>query len=86
MVGDGEQRVPREHPLRRIKQLTDAVFKELSPIFECMYSAIGRPSIPPERLLKASLLPLRSKIKIGESAHQQTHSSQLNCLEALTTP
>jgi len=56
MVMDVEQRVPREHPLRRIKQMTDAVLKSLSPTFEKMYSAVGRPSVPPERLLKASLL------------------------------
>ena len=56
MVVDLEQRVPKGHPLRRIKQLAEAVLKELSPIFDRMYSAIGRPSIPPERLLKASLL------------------------------
>ena len=56
VVFDAEQRVPKEHPLRRIKQLADAALKELSPLFEQMYSAVGRPSIPPERLLKASLL------------------------------
>jgi len=56
VVFDAEQRVPEEHPLRRIKQLADAALKELSPLFEQMYSAVGRPSIPPERLLKASLL------------------------------
>ena len=56
MVVDLEQRVPKEHPLRRVKQLTQAVLKELSPIFDRMYSSLGRPSIPPERLLKASLL------------------------------
>ena len=53
---DLEQRVPKEHPLRRIKQLAEAVLEELSPIFDRMYSAIGRPSMPPERLLKASML------------------------------
>ena len=51
-----EERIPKEHPLRRIKQMADAALKELSPIFEQMYSPLGRPSIPPERLLKASLL------------------------------
>jgi transposase len=51
-----EQRIPRDHPLRRIKQLAEAALQELSPIFEQMYSRLGRPSIPPERLLKASLL------------------------------
>jgi transposase len=51
-----EQRVRSDHPLRRIKPLADAVLKDLSPTFEKMYSSTGRPSIPPERLLKASLL------------------------------
>ena len=50
------ERIPEEHPLRRIKQLVDAVLKELSAVFDQMYSLLGRPSIPPERLLKASLL------------------------------
>jgi transposase len=48
--------VPREHPLRRVKELADAALAQLSALFDEMYSAIGRPSIPPERLLKASLL------------------------------
>src|SRR5229473_4698551 len=51
-----EQRVPQKHPLRAVKALADAALAELSPIFDEMYSAVGRPSIPPERLLKASLL------------------------------
>src|SRR6201984_3579294 len=50
------ERIPKEHPLRRIKQIADAALKELSPIFEQMSTPLGRPSIPPERLLKASLL------------------------------
>src|SRR5467141_1387854 len=56
MMVNPEAQIPKEHPLRRIKQLTDAILKKLSPVFEQMYSAVGRPSIPPERLLKASLL------------------------------
>lgn len=48
--------VPADHPLRRVKQLADQALGELSPVFEAMYSPVGRPSIPPERLLKASLL------------------------------
>jgi transposase len=51
-----EQRVPANHPLRRIKVLADAALKELSPTFDAMYSDVGRRSIPPERLLKATLL------------------------------
>ena len=56
VVINPEQRIPQGHPLRRIKALADAALKELSPVFSQMYSAVGRPSIPPERLLKASLL------------------------------
>src|SRR6266699_3071598 len=53
---DLEERVPRNHPLRVIKQFADRALVELSPVFDEMYGAGGRPSIPPERLLKASLL------------------------------
>src|ERR1700692_4147084 len=56
MVLNLEQRVPQEHPLRRIKQLAEMVLQRLSASCDRMYSATGRPSIPPERLLKASLL------------------------------
>jgi hypothetical protein len=47
--------VPKEHPRRRVKELADAALTQLSPLFDEMYSAFGRPSIPPERLLKGSL-------------------------------
>jgi transposase len=53
---DLEARVPAGHPLRLIKTLADQALAGLSSSFDGMYSAIGRPSIPPERLLKASLL------------------------------
>ena len=56
MILEPGDRVPKEHPLRRVKELADAALTQLSPLFDEMYSAIGRPSIPPERLLKASLL------------------------------
>jgi len=51
-----EQRVRADHPLRAIGRLTDDVFRTLSPRFAAMYSAIGRPSIPPEQLLRALVL------------------------------
>jgi transposase len=51
-----EQRVPVQHPLRVTKTHADAVLAELSPVFDAMYSNMGRPSIPPERLLKSQLL------------------------------
>jgi transposase len=49
-------RVPSDHPLRQIKKLVDAILKEMSPLFDAMYATRGRPSIPPETLLKSSLL------------------------------
>ena len=51
-----EDLVPQEHPIRRIKPLADQVLQELSPTFSRMYAKGGRPSVPPEHLLKASLL------------------------------
>ncbi|HUR93275.1 MAG TPA: IS5 family transposase [Gemmatimonadales bacterium] len=51
-----EQRVRPDHPLRAIRTMTDQVLRELSPRFRRMYSDIGRPSIPPEQLLRALLL------------------------------
>lgn len=51
-----EARVPVTHPIRPIKQLADAARGPLERTFEAMYSRVGRPSIPPERLLKAQLL------------------------------
>jgi len=51
-----EDRVPANHPLRRIKALADAALRTLSRTFDRMYAKEGRPSIPPERLLKSQLL------------------------------
>ena len=51
-----EDRVPSDHPLRAIRVLTDEVLAALYGRFEGMYSAMGRPSIPPEMLLRATLL------------------------------
>jgi len=51
-----EDRVRHDHPLRRIKQLADGELSRLSLVFDTMYSSIGRPSIPPERVLKSLLV------------------------------
>jgi transposase len=58
-----ESRVPKSHPLRRMREMVDAALVELSPEFEGLYSAIGRPSIPPERLLRALLLQVLFTIR-----------------------
>jgi transposase len=51
-----EARVPKDHPLRPIRTMVDHALTVLSPAFEQLYSDIGRPSIPPEKLLRALLL------------------------------
>jgi len=51
-----DQKVPQDHPIRAIKPIVDRALASLSPVFNRMYSKRGRPSIPPEHLLKASLL------------------------------
>jgi len=48
--------VPADHPLRAIKRRVDLVLKKLSPLFDDLYEELGRPSIPPEQLLKARVL------------------------------
>jgi transposase len=53
-----EARVPADHPLRAIRLLVDGVLREMSPEFDALYAVGGRPSIPPERLLRAQLLQL----------------------------
>ena len=51
-----EQRVPSDHPLRAVRQITATVLKQLSQLFSRMYAKVGRRSIPPEKLLRALLL------------------------------
>jgi transposase len=51
-----EDRIPADHPLRTMRRLVDPLLLELSPRFEALYAADGRPSIPPEQLLRALLL------------------------------
>ena len=53
-----EERVPADHPLRKIRTLVDDVLKDMSPQFGKLYSDVGRPSIAPERLLRALLLQI----------------------------
>ena len=60
---DIEDRVPRGHPLRRIRELSNDALRALDGEFAQLYSSLGRPSIPPERLLRASLLQLLYSIR-----------------------
>ena len=58
-----EQRVPRDHPLRPIRTMVDEILKQLSPQFNKMYAKVGRPSIPPEQLLRAQLLQMLYSVR-----------------------
>ena len=53
---DLETRVPKDHPLRAIREIANGALADLSADFAAMYAPLGRPSIPPEKLLRASLL------------------------------
>ncbi len=68
-----DQLVPGDHPIRQIKPIVDKALIELSPIFNRMYAETGRPSIPPEHLLKACLLialySVRSERQFCERLH-----------------
>ena len=72
-VVDAEHCVPEDHPIRRIKTLADAELTRLSRTFDAIYAEGGRPSIPPERLLKALLLialySVRSERQLCEQLH-----------------
>ena len=52
-----EERIPAAHPLRKLRILVDGILKNMNVEFEEVYLRRGRPSIAPERLLRASLLP-----------------------------
>ena len=67
---DLDQRVPAEHPLRAIRRMVDQALADLSLHFDALYARRGRPSIPPEQLLRALLLQalfaLRSERQLME--------------------
>ncbi|MDR7489423.1 MAG: transposase, partial [Armatimonadota bacterium] len=58
-----EERVPPDHPLRPLRMMVDAVLGELSPDFDRLYARTGRPSVPPEQLLRALLLQILYTIR-----------------------
>ena len=58
-----EERVRRDHPLRAIRELTDEILKRMSRLFDAMYAEGGRPSIAPEKLLRAQLLQMLYSVR-----------------------
>ena len=58
-----EDRIPREHPLRPMRAMVDEALEDVSPLFTKLYANTGRPSIPPERLLRALLLQILFSVR-----------------------
>lgn len=58
-----EERIPSDHPLRNVRKLADDVLKDMSKEFDALYSKVGRPSIPPERLFRGLLLQVFYSIR-----------------------
>ena len=58
-----EQRVRKDHPLRTVRAMTDEILNSMSPLFDAMYAEGGRPSIPPEKLLRAQLLQMLYSVR-----------------------
>lgn len=72
-----ESFVPKDHPLRPIRRMVDAALDALSPVFCQIYSHTGRPSVPPEQLLKAMLLQVLYSIPSNVKLVEQIHFSLL---------
>jgi transposase len=66
-----EERVPAKHPLRQVRMMVDMALKALSPAFDQIYATLGRPSIAPEKLLRALLLQILFTIRSEELLMEQ---------------
>jgi transposase len=75
VLGD---RIPASHPLRDLRRLVDPILRDLSPTFDALYSGTGRPSIPPEQLLRALLLQVLYSIR---SERQLVEQLEYNLLD-----
>src|SRR6266487_1242824 len=72
-----DDRIPQDHPLRAMRQLVDPILSELSPRFAALYSELGRPSIPPEYLLRALLLQILYTIRSERQLMEQLNYNLL---------
>ena len=68
---DLEERIPPKHPLRKIRQVVNDALASLDAEFEVLYTAFGRPSIPPERLIRASLLQILFSVRSERQLMEQ---------------
>ncbi len=74
---DLEARVPAKHPLRTIRSIVNDALVSLSADFEVMYSRMGRPSIPPEQLLRALLLQAFYTVRSERQLMEQLNVNML---------
>jgi transposase len=72
-----EERVPEDHPLRMIREITDRLLEQLSKLFDQMYATIGRPSIAPEKLLRALLLQVLYTVRSERMLMEQLNYNLL---------
>ena len=72
-----ERRIPTDHPLRAIRRLTDAALERISGNLDKLYAATGRPSIPPERLLRALLLMVLYSVRSERQLMEQLNYNLL---------
>src|SRR5579863_10472764 len=72
-----EERVPMDHPLRAIRQICDRILQQMSALFETMYSEMGRPSIAPEKLLRALLLQVLYTVRSERMLMEQLNYNLL---------
>jgi len=68
---DLEERIPARHPLRKIRQVVNDALASLDSEFEALYTDFGRPSIPPERLIRASLLQILFSVRSERQLMEQ---------------
>lgn len=68
-----EQRIPGDHPMRRIRSMADRALKAMDAVFDDLYAETGRPSIAPERLLRAQLLMVLYSIRSEHQLMEQIH-------------
>ncbi len=85
-----EQRVRTDHPLRAVRALTDEILEAKSPLFDALYAECGRPSIPPEKLLRALLMleqvPGEGRITVGGDKGFDTAEFVAECRHMNVTP
>ena len=80
-----ERRVPKDHPLRAIRVMTEAALGELEAQFDALYASSGRPSIPPEKLLRALLLQVLYTVRSERLLMEHLDADSATCTGSVTS-